>query len=207
MIRTLHRSLAIALGLFILLHLSTHLFALAGPEAHNRALKSVQWVYRNRFVEPLLLAAIAVQIGAGLRLMLRRLREPGKGFWGWAQIASGVALGVFFVLHASAALMARHLFHIDTNFYWPGGSLTTPPLQWWFVPYYFIGALAVFTHVAAALHFRFGASALAPKLLIGAGAAYGATIILTFSGAFFDFTLPDDYVRYFDYYLDQLGLK
>ena len=47
----LHRIGAVILVVFIFTHLSVHLFALAGPQAHINALKSVQWIYRNPFGE------------------------------------------------------------------------------------------------------------------------------------------------------------
>jgi hypothetical protein len=122
-----------------------------------------------------------------------------KGFWGWAQIISGGALGLFFLVHGSGALSARHVFNIDTNFYWPAGSLVTPSLPTFFTPYYMTAALAVFTHLAAALHYRISGkiSAFAPPLLIGAGAAYGAIIIIVFSGTLFEINLPAEYQEYF----------
>ena len=72
MTRKLHRITGGVIALFLFTHLAVHLFALAGPEAHNAALKSVQWIYRNPVIEPLLIAALLFQIGLGIRLALRR---------------------------------------------------------------------------------------------------------------------------------------
>lgn len=203
MLLKIHRFLALYLGLFILTHLGAHLAALAGPEAHERALDFLRTGYRNRFLEPVLYLAIAAQIFAGARLAARRWRESDKGLWGWAQILSGAYLGVFFIAHASSALIARHVMQVETNFYWPGGSLVTEPLGFIFAPYYFLAALAVFTHLGAALHFRLGrggARGAAPAALAVLGAGYGILVVLVFSGAFFPFELPPEHVRYFDYY-------
>ncbi len=200
----IHRVLAVILGLFVLTHLGAHVAAIGGPEAHERALDVVRVVYRNRFVEPILILAALTQIIAGARLAVRRWREPGKGFWGWAQIASGAYLGAFLLMHFGAALAARHLGGIETNFYWPAGTLTVAPLPYFFAPYYFMAVVAIFTHLAAALHFHFGERAwgrLAPKFMIGAGAGLGAFLLLNFSGAFFAFELPQDYRDYYAKYV------
>lgn len=204
MIIKVHRALAILLGLFVLTHLGAHVAALGGPEAHERALDALRVVYRNKIVEPLLIVAVLTQVAAGARLARRRWREPGKGFWGWAQIISGAYFGIFFIVHMSAALAARHLAGIETNFYWPGGTLTIAPLPYLFAPYYFLAVLAVFTHFAAIAHFRFSDKAwgrLVPRLMMGAGAALGALIVLIFSGAFFAFDIPADYQAYYESYV------
>ncbi len=203
MLHAAHRALALILGLFILSHFAAHLLALGGPEAHEAALKILQQVYRNRFVEPLLALAFLVQIIIGARFVMRRWREPQKTFWAWAQILSGGYIAFFVLMHFSSALMARHAFGIDTNFYWPGGTLVTAPLKYVFAPYYFLAALAFYTHIGAALHFNLqGAAAIwAPRILAGAGVAYGVTVVLIFSGALFPFTLPPEYADYFAGYL------
>jgi succinate dehydrogenase/fumarate reductase cytochrome b subunit len=52
-----HRILAVGLAVFILVHLATHLTAVMGPQAHVAVLKATQGLYRNPFVEPVLIAA------------------------------------------------------------------------------------------------------------------------------------------------------
>ncbi|MEZ5895784.1 MAG: hypothetical protein R3C40_11060 [Parvularculaceae bacterium] len=204
MLVKIHRALAVILGLFVLTHLGVHMAAFGGPDAHERALDVVRVVYRNRFIEPILILAALTQIIAGARLAARRWREAGKGFWGWAQIVSGVYLGAFLLLHFSAALAARHLGGIETNFYWPAGTLTVGPLPYFFAPYYFMAVVAIFTHLAAAVHFHFGERAwgrLAPKFMIGAGALLGAFLVSVFSGVFFAFDLPPAYQGYYGNYV------
>jgi len=80
-VKQIHRFTAIILGLFILSHLTVHLFALGGIEAHLKALDSVQWVYRNPIGEALLVIAIAVQIFTGLK----RLKAKRKNRSRWAK--------------------------------------------------------------------------------------------------------------------------
>ena len=104
MTRKLHRITGGVIALFLFTHLAVHLFALAGPDAHNAALKSVQWIYRHPLVEPLLIAALLFQISLGIRLALRRWREPGKSGWAKLQLASGFYLAYFIIVHSGAAL-------------------------------------------------------------------------------------------------------
>ncbi|MEM6710550.1 MAG: hypothetical protein AAF648_17380, partial [Pseudomonadota bacterium] len=118
-LRLIHRSTALVLLLFIVVHLSVHLFALAGPGAHEAALRSVQWVYRHPVGEALLVLAIVVQLITGAS----RLRVRGQRGWGLVQAVSGVYLLVFLVLHPSAALYTHHIFGIETDFWWSAGSL------------------------------------------------------------------------------------
>ncbi len=103
----LHYLTGLIVLVFVAQHLLVHLFALAGSDAHNAALKLVQLGYRNPVVEPLLVLALLFQIGLGLRLAFRRLREPGKSGWAKWQIASGFYLALFLFNHTTAALMTR----------------------------------------------------------------------------------------------------
>ena len=60
--RRIHRLSAAFLGAFVLAHISNHLIALRGIDAHNAFLTDARIVYRAAFVEPLLLAAVVVQV-------------------------------------------------------------------------------------------------------------------------------------------------
>lgn len=205
--RLAHRGLAVLIVVFLIQHFAIHLVALLGREQHMAALSAVQGIYRNAFVEPVLLAALALQIVIGLRLILARWHQADKGFWGWAQISSGLYIAVFAALHSIAALSARHVYAIDTNFYWPAGTLNTAPLYWFFAPYYVLAVMAVFTHLAAALRFGWPASRrirLLAGTLVVSGAGLGVAITAAFAGAFYDITLPPEYVEYYQGYVDQV---
>ena len=197
-----HRILAIGLAAFLVLHFGIHLSAAAGADMHLKTLKSLQGIYRNSVVEPLLILAIFLQVGLGLKLVTVRWRQPDKGFWGWTQILSGFYLAFFFLIHTSAALGTRYLAGLETNFYWAAGTLNVEPLQYFFAPYYFLGVLSVFAHLAAALYFaRGGQKAKLPVAIVLCGVAIALMIILTFSGAFYDIKIPHEYVDYFQKYL------
>ena len=116
--RSTTQRLHFATGMFVLVfiaqHLIVHLFALAGPDTHNTALKFVQWSYRNPVIEPLLILVLLLQIGIGIRLALKRMREPGKGAWAKWQLASGFYLALFLFNPTTVApwrlICARSIF-------------------------------------------------------------------------------------------------
>ena len=205
MIRKLHLITGCAIALFLLIHLTVHFFALAGPEAHKAALTSVQWMYRNPVIEPLLLMLLVVQIGLGIRLAVRRWREPGKTGWGRLQLASGLYLGYFIVNHTAAALYTRGIAGLETNFWWISGSLVHPVLQTFFYPYYALAVLSVGAHLGAVLHFRGKESA-------ARFAAWGAVPVVlvywaAFGGWLFPVEIKSDYRAYYDNILALVGME
>ncbi|MBV9504310.1 MAG: hypothetical protein JO323_04810 [Acidobacteriia bacterium] len=67
----LHRSTAIALVVFVLAHLANHLFALDSLQTHKMVLDGLRVVYRNILIEPLLIAAFAIQAVLGVAMAWR----------------------------------------------------------------------------------------------------------------------------------------
>lgn len=161
MVLRLHRTIGLILILFIALHFGTHFRAAAGPEPLAKLLDLVRPLYRGSVTEPLLLAGLLAQVLLGTVLAARRLRRGVDRGWGIAQLASGLYLGMFIVLHAGSALFARNVNHLDTNFWWPASTLAHASARYFFYPYYTLAILAVFTHLAAALRFRG-----APRILV-----------------------------------------
>jgi hypothetical protein len=201
----LHRITAIILALFLASHLAVHLFALAGPDAHDAALTAIQWTYRHPVVEPLLLMALLFQIGLGLRLLWRRWREPGKSRWAKLQLASGLYLTYFIINHSSAALITRSVGQLDTNFWWVSGPLLHPLLSWWFYPYYAFAVMAVTAHAGAALHFR-GYDQPA-KWVAASGVPVVLAYWLSFGGWLFATPARADYRAFYDVLLAMIGLS
>lgn len=206
MTRKLHLFTGMALLIFIVSHLAIHLFALAGPAAHNSALKAVQQSYRNPIVEPVLVAALLFQVALGIRLALRRWREPNKSRWAKLQIASGLYLSYFIINHTSAALYTRHFGHLETNFWWVSGPLLHPILKWFFHPYYTLAVLSVAAHIGAVLHFRFG-NERAARLSLAAGAFVVTAYLASFGGWLFPVEAKADYRAFYDGILAAMGVR
>lgn len=147
-LRKLHYSSGIVIALFISAHLLNHLFSLAGPDAHIALMENFRLVYRNVFVEGIILLAVLVQIFSGIRLFLKR-RRAASGFFEKLQLRSGLYLAFFFIVHVGAVLSGRLFLNLDTNFYFGAAGLNTFPLNLFFVPYYGLAIIAFFGHLSA----------------------------------------------------------
>ncbi|MBK8629487.1 MAG: hypothetical protein IPN84_04575 [Sphingomonadales bacterium] len=200
----LHYLTGLIVLVFVAQHLLVHLFALAGSDAHNAALKLVQLGYRNPVVEPLLVLALLFQIGLGLRLAFRRLREPGKSGWAKWQIASGFYLALFLFNHTTAALMTRFVGHLDTNFWWASGPLHHPKMQAVFYPYYGLAVMAVAVHIGAFAHFR--GNKLWARIAPVAGALLVLAYWASFGGWLYPVAMKPEYRAYYDWLLAGIGM-
>ncbi len=192
--KTIHRTSAVILIAFVLTHLSVHLTALAGPEAHAAALGFVQRAYRPLPMEALLVSAVAIQIVTGAS----RLRFSGIGGWDLAQVVSGCYLLMFLFLHTSAALYTHHLFGIETDFYWAAGSMYFAPIKYGFMLYYGAAVTALFTHLAAAVHFGWRAAPPAlPRTMPFVGVVVGGLIVTAFSGLLYPIEIGPEVAAYY----------
>lgn len=205
MIRTVHRITGAMLALFVFTHLAVHLTALVGAEAHLATLATVQAAYRNPVVEPLLLVAILLQTAAGLTLAVRGWRGSKGDGWARLQLWSGLVLACFLLNHTGAALYTRYGAGLETNFWWASGTLAHETARYWFYPYYTLGVMAVFAHIAVALHYRSGNAGRAQAVLAG-GAAVTVAILLAFGGWLYPVTLKPEYRAYYDALLALFGL-
>ncbi|MCC6343893.1 MAG: hypothetical protein IT166_16940 [Bryobacterales bacterium] len=148
-----HRATALALGIFVLAHLTNHLFALHSLAAHKAVQDALRVVYRNPVIEPLLIAALIAQALSGVALVWRnRYRQ---GFLNHVQAASGLFITVFLCSHVTAALVnGRALSHTETDFLFasggPAGLLHSRGAVT-LIPYYFLASVAFFTHVGGAM--------------------------------------------------------
>ena len=131
--KQIHRLIAILLGVFIVSHLIVHLFALAGIEAHVKALNAVQWTYRHPVGEAVLVIAVLTQIVTGVRRLKAKRKSPDK--WAKWQVFSGLYLIMFLMVHTGAALYTHHIFGLETDFYWAAGSMGISPVKYIFWPY------------------------------------------------------------------------
>ena len=63
MLHKLHRASAYIIGAYVAVHLFNHGLALSSVEAHIQFMEAFRHIYRNPFVEVLLLACVTFQIG------------------------------------------------------------------------------------------------------------------------------------------------
>jgi len=150
-IRVLHRVSAMLLAAFLILHVSNHLAGVLGREAHIAFMAHIRPIYRNAFVEPLILALLVWQMGTGATMALRGWRSR-TGFVAWLQAGSGIYMALFLIVHVSAVMAGRYGRGLDTNFNFAAAGFHVPSWPWFFGPYYFFAIAALFSHAGSALY-------------------------------------------------------
>lgn len=171
-------------------------------DPENPAQKTLRILYRNPIVEPLLLAASLVQMVLGLRLLLRGQQRGLRGKWARVQAISGGVFLYFLAEHLLAMALARWVNGLDTNFFWPASVMNGAPFVWYFVPYYFLGVVALFVHIGCALGLglprvgRHRDAATAFWLSTVCGALISALIVMTLLGVFFTIEMPGQWIAY-----------
>ena len=137
-IRIAHRVSAVLLAIFLAAHLLNHVVALGGIAAHLAFMEGARLVYRSPALEPMLLAAVLVQIVTGVE-QVRAGWGTRRGFWQRTQAVSGLYLAFFLANHTFWVLVARVGYGLDSNFYLAATFLTIWPLPLLFAPYYALG--------------------------------------------------------------------
>ncbi len=193
-IRTAHRVSAGLLAVFLAVHLLNHVVALWGVAAHLGFMDGARLVYRSPALEPLLLAAVLVQIVTGVE-QVRAGWGTRRGFWRANAGGLGLYLAFFLANHTFWVLVARLGYGLDSNFYLAATFLTIWPLPLLFAPYYALGVFALFAHLACAAHFRMGSRTgdRVGQAFVACGAVLAGVIVAAFMGAFYDIHLPPAY--------------
>jgi succinate dehydrogenase/fumarate reductase cytochrome b subunit len=198
-IRSIHRLSALVLGAFLALHMANHAVGLAGQAEHMRFMAAVRPFYRHALVEPVLLALLLVQISSGLAMALRRWRESAD----WVarlQIISGIYVALFIANHVIAVLAGRWALGLDTDFRFAAAGMHVPPFPWFFLPYYWLGVAAIFSHAGCAMHWAlFDRNiTLARGVLwisILAGVALATAIVAALAGVLYPVNIPAPYLE------------
>lgn len=197
-----HRINGLFLLAFITVHMITHLSGLWGIETYNATQSLFRAIYRHPVIEPLLLIGFVIQLYVGLRLSLRGFRRKLAQKWPRVQVISGLLVLFFVTQHITGNLMARFINGLDTTFYWPASVMNGAPFTLYFFPYYFIGVTAIFVHIACygrLFCLRQGQKQRAGVLFWGIsmlGVIIALLINAMLLGAFFDVSLPAEWVGY-----------
>ena len=196
-LRRLHAVTAALLVAFAAVHLTNHLVALGGVDAHLAVMEVARRVYRHPVVEAVLLAAVAVQVVSGVALVARGWRAR-RGLVAWLQAGSGLYLALFLLNHVGAVLAGRLALGLDTNFHFAAAGFHVAPFQLFFAPYYFLGVVALFVHLGCAASWsvpigRRSLRAVAVAVPAALGVAAGLAIMLALSGALYPVEVPLPY--------------
>ena len=198
MLHILHRASACIIGAYVAVHLFNHLLAIESVAAHIQFMESFRQVYRNSFVELLLLACVTFQIDSGVYFIKNRWGQR-RGFFERVQALSGGFLAYFLLVHVGAILFGRAALKLDTNFYYAAAGIHVPPFQYYFLPYYFLAVIAFFGHVACAIHSLNRKNFGEPSrnyfgyAVLAVGVAISTLIVAAFAGAFYDIQVPQNY--------------
>lgn len=202
-IRSIHRCTAGLILVFLVTHIIHHVSGIFGVETYNTIQDNLRVVYRNQFIEPILLTAVVVQLFVGLSLLIMSIKQEWpKGFWGWLQLISGLLLFLTVGEHLIALYLARVESGLDTNFYWPLSVMDGAPFIYYFAPYYFLMVSSIFAHAAAGLHFIGRDRAWSEKVdryaigLIVLGLVIATLIVLILAQTFYHVDLPQEWLDY-----------
>ncbi len=188
-LRRIHRLNALALGLFLGLHLANHATLLGGTGAHLKTQAVLAPLYRWLPLEALLLALFATQIVLGL-WMGRTGRFRG---WRRVQLISGLILALFLVAHVGAVLTTR-LGGLETNIHFAAAGFYHPVARWFFVPYYLIAVTAIATHLIAWMAQHRRITPAQAKVAITVSLIFAIMVLAGMMGAFGGPPPPADYL-------------
>ena len=150
--RVAHGLAAAVIVLFVLFHLTNHLFGLEGPKAHAAVMAIGRKIYRAPLIEPFFVALLLFQVASGIRLAWRWSALRIDAFRVF-QLGSGVYLSAFILAHLNSALVSARAVHkIDTNFAWAAGLPTGLIHDAWnirLLPHYALGAFFVLGHLVS----------------------------------------------------------
>lgn len=152
--RFVHGVTAAVLCLYVVFHLTNHLFGLVGPDAHAAVMTIGRAVYRSVVGEPLLVAAMLFQIGTGL-VLAWRWSGAVRDFQRTYQVASGAYLSLFILSHMNSVFVyARSFLGIPTDWNFAIGAPTGLIHDAWnirLLSHYALGAFFVLSHLASGL--------------------------------------------------------
>ena len=152
--RVVHGVTAAILILYVLFHVTNHLFGLVGPDAHADVMKIGRVVYRSAVGEPLLAAAMLFQICTGLYLAWYWSAAP-QGFHRTYQVASGAYLSLFILGHMNSVFIyARSFLGIQTDWNFAIGAPSGLIHDAWnirLLPHYTLGVFFVLSHIVSGL--------------------------------------------------------
>jgi hypothetical protein len=184
-LRIVHGATALTLLCgFLLAHLANHGLAAWSAELHGAAMDWLRGWYRSEWVEPALLALLAVMIATGVPMVLHYSRQRMDAFR-VIQAATGVYVGVFICSHLTAIFIGRDA-GVETDWFFAAGPdslLAGTTLLGRLIPHYVFGTLCLIVHVACGLRvvlLQHGvAQVLANRALFGlAGAGTVVTAVI-----------------------------
>lgn len=197
-LKNIHFISGLTITVFVGVHLLNHFVSVFGAQAHMEFMDVLRIVYRNMFVETILLVAVFVQIISGLKLFFSK-RKLVNNQYEKLQIGSGLYLAFFLVIHVGAVLVGRYILKLDTNFYFGVAGVNTFPFSLFFIPYYGFAIISFFGHLSAIHHQKMKSEILGlsvgkqSKLILLIGFVVAAVIIYGLTNGFEGVEIPKEY--------------
>ena len=96
---------------------------------------------------------------------------------------SGGYIAFFVLQHLGAIVLSRMSYEFETTTYFAAAVVSAAPFAWYFFPYYVLGIVAVFTHIAAAARFAIwpAPAKLWHKALPIVGLVFGLAVVTSLS--------------------------
>lgn len=147
--KSLHRISGIIIAIFAAAHLFNHAMAWYGIETHRDIMEALRNIYRQPVVETVLLLCFGFQVYSGIKQAVTLRKVPHLSLNDRLQMYAGWAFAFFIVQHIGAVVGQRLYFGTNTDFYFAARVVLEGPFKYYFVPYYFLGIMALGIHVAA----------------------------------------------------------
>ena len=149
-VRVVHAGAAVLLLLaFLIVHIGNHGFALWSIQLHTQFAALLRLWYRSDWVEPVILALLAVMALTGMPMVARYTRAGGDMFR-ILQTTSGMYLAIFSCSHLTAVLRARYS-GVETDWIFATGPNGLLDGSGMLIPYYVLGIFTLVMHVALGL--------------------------------------------------------
>lgn len=145
--KLIHYCSGLLLAAFMGVHIFNHLLILHSEKMHVKFMKMARKVYRHPLIESFIGLAVLLQIFSGVRLLFGAWLRA-RDFFGFVHVYSGLYLAFFITVHVAAVIKGRYTLHLDTNLYYGAGVMNSWPHKLLFIPYYSLGLLSFFFHVA-----------------------------------------------------------
>jgi hypothetical protein len=200
-LRVMHGiSAACIVVVFLSLHITNHLFFVAGESKYMLVMRLFRHIYREVGIQPVLVALLLFQVASGLYLAMCRASAPMDRFRTF-QLASGVFLAIYILGHMdSVFIFARTYLGIDSDWGFATGAPTGLIKDAWnirLVPHYGLGVFFLLAHLFSGLRIVMLThgmrNAIADRVMIGGSIAAALTacvIMLGMCGIRVSFVLP-----------------
>ena len=175
------------LGLFVFIHIFNHLILVISIKEHISFMENFRFIYRNIYIESILLLAFLFQIIKSINATWRE-RKNRRTFFELLVFISKIYLIYFLINHISAVLFGRIVFNLDTNIYYAIAGLHVFPYSFYFIPYYFLSIICLF------FYFSKNKKSYSFYTINSIGFILAIVLLFALKSVFYDINIPIEYL-------------